>query len=274
MELGRRASLAGLAACIARSGRANERRLFDSHFHVVDPRFPLVVNQGYLPPPFPLDAYLSSARPLGVIAGAVVSGSFQGYDQTYLADTLSRLGPGWVGVAQISPDTPDAEIARLAGLGVRALRFNILRGDSADIGGVIALALRCHDVAGWHAEFYADAADLRPHATRLQKLPLLSLDHLGMTEAGLPVVIDLVTAGAFVKASGFGRVSLEVPKALEAIAGRSPTALVFGSDMPSTRAKVPFRPSDIDLIETVLGPDHATRVFWDNPRALYRVASG
>jgi predicted TIM-barrel fold metal-dependent hydrolase len=246
----------------------------DSHFHVIDPRFPLVENQGYRPPPFPLDVYRSRAQPLGVAAGAVVSASFQGYDQTYLADTLGRLGAGWVGVAQIAPDTPDAEIVRLAGLGVRALRFNILRGETTDIGGVIALARRCHDVAGWHAEFYADAADLRPHVTRLQKLPRLSIDHLGMTEAGLPVVLDLVTAGAFVKATGFGRVSLDVPKALAAIAERSPRALVFGTDMPSTRAKVPFRPTDIDLIETVLGPDRAAAVFWDNPVTLYRVVPG
>jgi hypothetical protein len=30
-------------------------------------------------------------------------------------------------------------------------------------------------------------------------------------------------------------------------------------------------PSDIDLVEQVLGPDLAKKAFWDNPLALYRV---
>jgi hypothetical protein len=41
--------------------------------------------------------------------------------------------------------------------------------------------------------------------------------------------------------------------------------------MPSTRARRPFEPGDIDLIERTLGPALAARVFWDNPRELYRI---
>ena len=32
-------------------------RVFDTHLHIVDPRFPLVPNQGYLPDPFTVDDY-------------------------------------------------------------------------------------------------------------------------------------------------------------------------------------------------------------------------
>src|SRR5947199_7611376 len=85
---------------------------------------------------------------------------------------------------------------------------------------------------------------------------------LGMTEAGVPVLLDLVAAGCKVKATGFGRVTLDVPKTLEAIARKSPDALVFGTDLPSTRARRPFEPGDIDLIERVLGPELARRTFW------------
>ena len=95
-----------------------------------------------------------------------------------------------------------------------------------------------------------------------------------MTEAGVPVVLDLVEAGCKVKATGFGRVELDVPRTLEAIARKSATALVFGTDMPSTRARRPFEPSDIDLIERTLGVALAAKVFWDNPRALYRIRTG
>ena len=247
------------------------RRLFDSHCHIIDHRFPIVANQGYSPPNFPLDEYLAETRPLGVVAGAVVSGSFQANDQTYLMDILPKLGAGWVGVTQIPNDCPDPEITKLDALGVRAVRFNLFRGRIDSVDDIAALATRVHAVAGWHAEIYADAAALRPHVDRLSKLPQLCIDHLGMTEAGVPVLLDMVAAGCKVKATGFGRVKLDVPATLEAIAKKSPDALVFGTDIPSTRAARPFQPSDIDLVEKVLGPELAQKTFWDNPITLYRV---
>jgi predicted TIM-barrel fold metal-dependent hydrolase len=252
-------------------GHGRPRRLFDSHCHIIDYRFPIVANQGYIPPEFLLDAYLAQARSLGVVAGAVVSGSFQGNDQTYLMDLLPRLGAGWAGVTQIPGDYPDAEIARLGALGVRAVRFNLFRGRIESVDDIVALARRCHSVAGWHSEIYADAAALAPHVARLASLPQLCIDHLGMTEAGLPVLLDLIAAGCKVKATGFGRVQLDIAGTLGKIARASPDALVFGTDIPSTRAKRPFMPADIDLVETVLGPDLARRAFWDNPLALYRM---
>ena len=273
MRLTRREFLAGGAAVAlsATGGRAQQRRLFDSHCHIIDHRFPIVPNQGYTPPNFPLEDYLAQAKPLGVVAGAVVSGSFQANDQTYLMDLLPKLGPAWVGVTQIPNDYPDAEIARLGALGVRAVRFNVFRGRIDSVDDIVALATRCHSVVGWHSEIYADAAALKPHIDRLAKLPKLSIDHLGMNGEGLPVLLDLVAAGWKVKATGFGRVKMDVPKVLEAVAKKSPDALVFGTDIPSTRAARPFEPADNDLIERVLGRELAQKAFWDNPLALYRI---
>jgi predicted TIM-barrel fold metal-dependent hydrolase len=265
------AASTGMALAAGPAPAAPRRPLFDSHCHIIDPRFPIVANQGYTPPAYMPADYLAEVKPLDVLRGAVVSGSFQAYDQGYLLDALERLGGGWVGVTQIPDDTPDAEIARLAAAGVRAVRFNILRGLNEDFGRIVALALRCHAVARWHCEFYVDAATLRPYVDRLAKLPSFSIDHLGMSEAGLPVLLDLVGNGCKVKATGFGRVTLDVPRALEAIAHKNPDALLFGTDLPSTRARRPFQPSDIDLIESTLGWDLAKRVFWDNPVAFYRV---
>src|SRR3954463_9211682 len=110
----RRTFLAAAAATtLARhTASAQQRRLFDSHCHIIDPRFPIVPNQGYTPPPFTLEDYMAEVEPLGVAAGAVVSGSFQGNDQTYLIDALAKLGPGWAGVTQIPNDYPDADIAK------------------------------------------------------------------------------------------------------------------------------------------------------------------
>ncbi len=88
-------------------------RIFDSHLHIIDPAFPLVPNNGYLPDPFTTSDYLVMARFLGVAGGAVVSGSFQAFDQDYLLSALERLGPRFVGVTQLPASVSDAEIKRL-----------------------------------------------------------------------------------------------------------------------------------------------------------------
>ncbi len=112
--------------------------LFDAHFHIIEEDFPLIPNNGYLPPFYSLIDYLketgavfgfddeaskvqfqnkfdyegastststsgerkrnaSSEKkdlkqlPLGYVkSGALVSGSFQGYDQSYLKYALQR----------------------------------------------------------------------------------------------------------------------------------------------------------------------------------------
>ena len=75
----------------------NEQRIFDAHLHIIDPRFPLVPNKDYLPDPFTVEDYLRRTEALNVAGGAVVSGSFQAFDQSYLLDALDRLGPSFVG---------------------------------------------------------------------------------------------------------------------------------------------------------------------------------
>lgn len=258
----------GLAGCA--TSRAGQDEIFDAHCHIIDPRYPITPNQGYVPPAFPLSQYLSEVKPLHVTSGAIVSGSFHGFDQTYLRAVLQHLGPRWVGVTQVPQNVSDEEIVALSRIGVRALRFNVFRGRIDSVDDIVALATRAHAVGGWHAEIYADAAALRPHVAKLSKLPQIVIDHMGMTEAGLPVVLDLVDAGARIKATGFGRVAMNVPQALERIAGRSENALMFGTDLPSTRAKRPFETADIQLVKDVLGPQLARKALWANAVNLYR----
>lgn len=62
-----------------------------------------------------------------------------------------------------------------------------------------------------------------------------------------------------------------MPRALERIARHSPDALMFGSDMPSTRAKRPFQAADIQLIKSILGQELARKALWSNGRSLYRL---
>jgi predicted TIM-barrel fold metal-dependent hydrolase len=250
------------------------RRLFDSHLHIIDPAFPLVENQGFLPEPFRCADYLASVGLLPVIGGAVVSGSFQAFDQSYLIAALRTLGPGFVGVTQLPTDCPDDEITALNAAGVRAVRFNLVRGTSVRQEDIEQLSRRAYGIAGWHSEFYvrnADLAELRP---MLERLPYISIDHLGLTTDGWQELCRLAGAGARVKATGFTRGDLDIPAALRSINRINPAALMFGTDLPGTRAPRPFQIDDLDLITDSLEPADHDRVLCENALSLYGAGHG
>ena len=245
------------------------RPIFDAHCHIIDSAYPLIPNNGYLPGFFSADDYLARATPLGIVGGAVVSGSFQGYDQSYLIAALQRLGPGFVGVTQLPASVTDDELATLHSHGVRALRFNLKRGGSEQLDQLEALARRVYEQVGWHSELYIDSRELEALETRLRRLPALSIDHLGLSHEGLPCLLRLAEHGVRVKACGFGRVDFAVPHVLQQIHSANPNVLMFGTDLPSTRAPRPFADNDIPLLIDALGEDGARRALWQNARAFY-----
>ena len=251
-----------------------EAGLFDTHFHIIDFRFPVQENQGFMPPSFPVDAYQERTRDLGITGGCVVSGSFQGFDTACMLDALARFGPTFVGVIQIPASVSDEEIRRLDAAGVRGVRFNLVRGGSASIEDLDRLARRVYGLAGWHAELYADARDLEPIEATLAALPAVSIAHLGLSRAGFPTLLRLAEKGMKVKTTGFGRVvDLDVPSALRDLAKANPDCLMFGTDLPSQRAKRPFLPSDIDLIRETLDRSLWNKVFRENALAFYQPRS-
>ena len=248
----------------------NAYRLFDSHLHIIDPRFPLVPNDGYLPEPFTGDDYLRRMRGYDLAGGAVVSGSFQAFDQTYLTDALVRLGPGFVGVTQLPATVSDGELRVLDRAGVRAVRFNLRRGGSEEAGQLDRMARRVHELVGWHVELYVDSRELDGLSPTLAALPAVSIDHLGLSRAGFPTLLRLVERGIRVKATGFGRVDFDVRDALRALYAANPEALMFGTDLPSTRAPRPYGDDDLALVVDTLGEEAARRVLYGNAVAFYR----
>ena len=66
-------------------------KLFDLHFHIIDYDFPVKENNGYMPPSFKVNDYLNHTQQLNVVGGAILSGSFQGFDQDYLISALNQL---------------------------------------------------------------------------------------------------------------------------------------------------------------------------------------
>jgi predicted TIM-barrel fold metal-dependent hydrolase len=177
-----------------------------------------------------------------------------------------------VGVIQLPPTATDEEILDLDRAGVRGVRFNLVRGGSAGIGDLDRMARRVHELARWHVELYADARDLEPICSTLVALPAVSIAHLGLSREGLPTLLKLATKGMKVKATGFGRVAedLDVPAALRDLARANPDCLMFGTDLPSQRARRPFMARDIELIQESLDAGLWNKVFCETALAFYR----
>ena len=243
--------------------------IFDAHCHIIDSAYPLIPNDGFVPDFFSTDDYLKRVKPLRVDGGAVVSGSFQGFDQSYLINALKRLGPGFVGVTQLPASVTDIEVQALHQHGVRALRFNLKRGGSEQLDQLESMANRAHELVGWHSELYVDSRELASLETRLRRLPALSIDHLGLSREGLPTVLRLAEHGVRIKACGFGRVDFEIHPALQKIHKANPHALLFGTDLPSTRAPRAFENNDIHRVIDALGEDGARQALWHNARSFY-----
>jgi len=54
-----------------------------------------------------------------------------------------------------------------------------------------------------------DSKDIKELSSTLYKLPMFSVDHLGLSKAGLNDLYKLVEMGTGVKATGFGRIDFD-----------------------------------------------------------------
>jgi len=246
------------------------QKYFDCHFHIIDKNFPVVPNQGFMPDAFTSDDYLNRLKVVDLSGGAVVSGSFQAFDQSYLLHALKALGPSFVGVTQVPQTVSDRELRELNDAGVRAVRFNVKRGGSEEIHHLESMARRVHELVGWHTELYVDSTELAGLYETLLSLPAVSIDHLGLSKAGFPKLLKLAEKGVRVKATGFGRVDFDVRPALTDLYAANPRALMFGTDLPSTRAPRPYQDDDYTLVLETLGKKKAANVFYENAIEFYR----
>lgn len=250
-------------------GRRVSLKIFDSHFHIIDFDFPIIENNGYNPPAYTVDDYNVTKEELNIVGGAVVSGSYHGYDQSYLISALEKLGPNFVGVSHLPAAISDSRILQLNDSGIQAVRFNIEQGGSAKLDQLQYFSDRIYDLVGWHTELYIDSKEIKDILPILKRIKKVSIDHLGISKEGLPNLYKFVENGGYVKASGFGRVDFDVEKVMKEIYDIRPDALMFGTDLPSTRAKTVFDKKDINHIKNVFDKDQLNKIMYENAYNFY-----
>ncbi len=247
-------------------------KIFDSHFHIIDKKFPLIENNGFLPEEFNVDNYKIAVKNLNIVGGAVVSGSFQEFDQSYLIHALKLLGEKFVGVTQIPSNITDEEIIKLHSSGIRAIRFNVKRGGSASIQEIESFGNRVYDLVKWHTEIYIDSKDLKDLMPKILKLKKFSVDHLGLSKEGIVFLKKLVEKGGIIKATGFGRINFDPVNAIHEFIKINPNSVIFGTDLPSTRAPIPFTENDVKKIIDNFETKDIHNILFTNAKHFYRIS--
>lgn len=221
-------------------------------------------NNGYLPPNFTVENYKEKVKNYGIVGGAIVSGSFQKFDQEYLVDSLKSMGKNYFGVANIPIGINKSELERLNQSNIRAVRFNLKRGGSEILGNLVELSNRLYERYSWHTELYVDSKNLKELKTTLEQIPKFSIDHLGLSETGLGDLYYWAEKGVKIKATGFGRLDFNPIDIMKKIYSINPNSLMFGTDFPSTRAKTPFTFDHLKMINDNFSDSEQKRILYQN----------
>src|ERR1700733_5970069 len=99
----------------------------DRPMHIFDSPFPVAPNAKLRPGNAAVDDYRLFQKRIGVTRNVVVTPSTYGTDNACTLDAMARLGPSAHGVAVVDTSVTDAELKRLHGLGVRGIRFNLVK---------------------------------------------------------------------------------------------------------------------------------------------------
>lgn len=250
-------------------------KIFDSHFHIIDSSYPLYENNGFMPEDFLVKDYLTRTQELDLeaVGGAVVSGSFQKYDQEYLKASLAKLGSNFVGITQLPLDTTTSELNDLNQAGIKGIRFNLYRGLNESIDDIKSFSNRVYEQHGWTTEFYIDLETISDELFEtLLELPRTSVDHLGMSSAGRDKLLLLAKANKRIKVTGFGRIGYEeqeLKALLRELYKMNPDVLMFGTDLPSTRARKAFSKDDIVFLEEIFTKKELESVMLTNAKKWY-----
>ncbi|WP_295857087.1 amidohydrolase family protein [uncultured Xylophilus sp.] len=265
----------------------------DAHIHVYDARFPETDGPALTATPRQATAedYVRIQRRLGTRRAVVVQPRVYGTDNRCTLDAIAQLGRDRTrGIAVVTPDVADTELAALHAGGIRGVRMTLhaATGAPTRIDMLEALAARIAPL-GWHLQLHLQADQIAAHAATIARLPCtVVFDHLarlphgaaGLTHPAFDTVRGLLQDGrAWLKLSGaylntsYGPPGYADTHAVaRAWVAAAPDRLVWGSDWPHATEET-HKPDDARLFDLLAEwlPDDAVRrrVLVDNPARLY-----
>ncbi|MBB3713581.1 D-galactarolactone isomerase [Limimaricola variabilis] len=265
------------------------RGAVDTQMHMYLPGFAAAAGGPGLPPdPLPRpDDYRRVMRWLGIDRVVITQGNAHGTDNASLLACLSEMGDVARGVAVITRDTTEAEIARLSEGGCVGARIMDLPGGAVGLEALEGVEARAHD-AGWMMAVQFDGSALPDLEPRLAKLrPNWLIDHhakifAGATPAHVDAIKRLLDRGnVWFKFAGCYESSRDgepdypdIAAVAREIGRHAPERIVWGTNWPHNAAKtVADYPDDAALLDTTLGwlPNDAARhaALVTSPQALY-----
>lgn len=264
----------------------------DTHCHVFGPgdMFPYAETRRYTPCDAGKDRLFALRDHIGFDRTVIVQASCHGTDNRAMIDAVRAGGDRARGVAAVDADVADEALLAMHEVGVRALRFVLVRRLAeplpdlhyADLARRIALL-------GWHCLFYLEQDDLFARRDLLAAMPVpVVLDHMAriipppsFSDPQFIKIIELLDAmpHLYVKISGFYLMSqvgepdyADVVAVARFLASRYPDRIVWGSDWPhpGLTSGMPDDGALVDLIDRV-APDASVRdrMLVANPARLY-----
>lgn len=262
----------------------------DTHCHVFGPggRFPYSSDSTYIPVDAPKEILFQRHRHLGLDRAVLVQASCHGTDNSAMIDALIAGGDAYLGVAIVSPDIGEAQLAEMHAAGVRAVRFNFIKRLQARQPGdvrqkIIEKIIRF----SWHVVVYFEIEDLPGIHDFLTRIPTqVVIDHMGCVpvekgtqSAQFEALARLLTDDRFwVKVSCPERLSKAGPPYDDAndvsqeLIRLVPNRVLWGTDWPHPNMKR-HMPDDGLLVDRLAAicPNEAQRhaLLVDNPTRLY-----
>jgi len=262
----------------------------DAHCHVFGPAasFPYAPERKYTPVDAPKEKLFALRDHLGFSKNVIVQASCHGKDNAALIDALEAANDHARGVAVVSPDITDDELARMDKAGVRAVRFNFLKRlvDPAPKPVYTRMAERVAEL-GWHVVVYFEEADREELVPFLKSLPTkVVIDHMGRPEIqagvsnpGFAAFLSLMDEDKFwVKVGCPERLTHDGPPYNDvapfarALVERAPDRVLWGTDWPHPNMKSHL-PDDGLLVDRIpfIAPTEnlQKKLLIDNPILLY-----
>jgi 2-pyrone-4,6-dicarboxylate lactonase len=264
----------------------------DAHCHVFGPgaQFPYAAERRYTPCDAPKTKLRGLRDYLGFERNVIVQATCHGADNRAVVDALRTSGDRARGVATVTAQVTDAELAELDAAGVRGVRFNFVRRlvDTTPREVLLQIAQRIAPL-GWHVVIYFEATDLAELYGFLASLPTtVVVDHMGRPDVSKPVdgpqfelfmklmrehpnMWSKVSCPDRLSKSGAPRYDDVVPFAHRLVAS-FPDRVLWGTDWPHPNLKS-HMPDDGALVDFIprIAPtaDLQRRLLADNPTRLY-----